>query len=40
MTGMWKGGGRLSQMAPEQGSFEAQRLQLIDPNEIEIASYR
>ncbi len=40
VAGFWKGGGRLLQMAPEQGSFEATRLELMPPNEIEIASYR
>jgi hypothetical protein len=40
VPGVWKGGGRLTQMAPEQGSFEAQRLQLLEPKEIEIAAYR
>lgn len=40
VQGFWKGGGRLIQMAPEQGEFEAQRLQLMPANEIEIPSYR
>lgn len=40
VPGFWKGGGRMTQMAPEQGAFEARRLQLIPSNEIEIASYR
>jgi len=40
VPGFWKGGGRLTQVAPEQGAFEAKRLQLIDSNEIEIAAYR
>lgn len=40
VPGFWKGGGRLTQMASEQGSFEAKRLELIEPNEIEIAAYR
>lgn len=40
VPGFWKGGGRLTQMAPEQGSFEAKRLQLVESKEIEIASYR
>ncbi len=39
VPGFWKGGGRLTQVAPEQGAFEAKRLQLIDSNEIEIAAY-
>ena len=40
VPGFWKGGGRLTQTAPEQGSFEAKRLQLIESKEIEIPSYR
>ena len=40
VSGFWKGGGRLTQMAPEQGVFEARRLQLIPAREIEIPSYR
>ena len=40
VPGFWKGGGRLLQMATEQGSFEAKRLDLISPDEIEIPSYR
>lgn len=40
VPGVWKGGGRLTQTAPEQGSFEAQRLELIEPKEVEIAEYR
>ncbi len=40
VSGFWKGGGRLTQMAPEQGAFEAKRLELIPENEIEIPSYR
>ena len=40
VPGFWKGGGRLLQMAPEQGAFEAKRLELMPSREIEIASYR
>ncbi len=40
VPGFWKGGGRLLQMAAEQGAFEAKRLQLVPDREIEIASYR
>ncbi len=40
VPGFWKGGGRLLQMAPEQGAFEAARLEPLSPNEIEISSYR
>ena len=40
VPGFWKGGGRLIQMASEQGAFEGRRLQLISANEIEIPSYR
>jgi hypothetical protein len=40
VPGFWKGGGRLLQMAPEQGAFEAKRLELVPTAEIEIAAYR
>jgi hypothetical protein len=40
VSGFWKGGGRLTQMAAEQGAFEAKRLDLISANEIEIPAYR
>ena len=40
VPGFWKGGGRLLQMAPDQGAFEAKRLDLMPSQEIEIASYR
>ncbi len=40
VPGFWKGGGRLTQMAPEQGAFESRRLQLLPANEIEMAAYR
>ena len=40
VPGFWKGGGRLTQMAPEQGAFEAKRLQLIESKEIEMSAYR
>ena len=40
VPGFWKGGGRLLQMAPEQGAFESKRLDLMPSKEIEIASYR
>lgn len=40
VPGFWKGGGRLTQMAPEQGAFEAKRLELIPSSEIEIPAYR
>jgi hypothetical protein len=32
--GMWKGRGKLTQMAPEQGEFEAKRLKLISTEQI------
>ncbi len=40
VPGFWKGGGRLMQIAPEQGRFEAQRLEPMPAKEIEIPSYR
>jgi hypothetical protein len=40
VAGMWKGNGRLLQVAPEQGAFEAKRLKPVDLNDIENPSYR
>lgn len=40
VPGFWKGGGRMTQVASEQGGFEAKRLQLMPESEIEIAAYR
>ena len=39
-TGFWKGGGKLTQVTPQQGGYEATRLDLIEPKEIENAAYR
>jgi len=40
VPGFWKGGGRLLQVAPEQGAFESKRLDLIPPGEIENPAFR
>ncbi len=40
VQGFWKGGGRLLQVATEQGAFEAKRLQLVESKEVEIPEYR
>ena len=40
VPGFWKGGGKLTQVTPEQGGYEATRLDLIEPKEIEDARYR
>ena len=40
VAGTWSVNGRLTQVAPQQGSYEATRLQLIDPKEIEMPIYR
>lgn len=40
VPGFWKGGGKLTQVAPEQGTYEASRLQLIEPKEIEMPTLR
>jgi hypothetical protein len=40
VPGMWKGGGRLLKVLPEQGAFEAKRLELVPADEIEIPAYR
>ena len=38
VPGFWKGGGRLLQMAPEQGAFEAKRLELM-PSQVRSKSH-
>jgi hypothetical protein len=40
VPGFWKGGGKLTQVTPQQGGYEATRLELIEPREIEDAAYR
>ena len=40
VPGMWKGNGKLLQVAPEQGAFEAKRLTPVSPANIEDANYR
>jgi hypothetical protein len=40
VQGFWKGGGRLLQVAPEQGAFESKRLDLVPSQEIENPAFR
>ena len=40
VPGTWIGKGKLTQVAPEQGEFEAKKLELINPKEIEDPSFR
>ena len=40
VPGFWKGGGRLLQVAPEQGAFESKRLELLPSEEIENPAFR
>ena len=40
ITGTWKGSGKLTQVMPQQGNYEATRLEIISPKEIEIPIYR
>lgn len=40
VPGVFKGNGRLLQVAPEQGAFEAKRLEPVKANDIEDPSYR
>lgn len=40
VPGFWKGGGRLLQVAPEQGAFESKRLNLAPVQEIENPAFR
>ncbi len=40
VPGFWKGGGKLTQVAPQQGSYESTRLDLIETKEIENARFR
>jgi len=40
VPGFWKGGGKMTQVAPQQGSYEATRLDLIETKEIEDPGFR
>lgn len=40
VPGVWKGNGQITQMAPEQGEFEAKRLELIKPGQIDDPAFR
>lgn len=40
VAGAWSVSGRLTQVTPQQGGYEATRLQLINPKEIEMPIYR
>lgn len=40
VPGVWKGNGKLTQVAPEQGEFEAKRLELIKPSQIDDPAFR
>jgi hypothetical protein len=40
VPGFWKGGGKMTQVAPQQGNYEATRLDVIETKEIEDARFR
>jgi hypothetical protein len=40
VEGFWKGGGKMTQVAPQQGNYEATRLDLIELKEIEDPRFR
>jgi len=40
VPGFWKGGGKMTQVAPQQGNYEATRLDLIELKEIEDTRFR
>jgi len=40
VQGFWKGGGKMTYVAPEQGGLEVQGLELIDAKEIEDPAFR
>ena len=40
VEGFWKGGGKMTQVAPQQGTYEATRLDLIETKEIEDTRFR
>jgi hypothetical protein len=40
VPGFWKGGGKMTHVMPQQGNYEATRLDLIEPKEIEDARFR
>lgn len=40
VPGFWKGGGKMTQVAPQQGNYEATRLDVIETKEIEDPRFR
>jgi hypothetical protein len=40
VPGFWKGGGKMTQVAPQQGNYEATRLDLIELKEIEDVRFQ
>lgn len=40
VPGFWKGGGKMTQVMPQQGNYEATRLDLVPLKEIEDARFR
>lgn len=40
VPGFWKGGGKMTRVAPQQGNYESTRLDLIEPKEIEDNRFR
>ena len=40
VPGFWKGGGKMTQVAPQQGDYESTRLDLIEPKDLEDARFR
>ncbi|HEX8373511.1 MAG TPA: hypothetical protein VF585_12070 [Chthoniobacterales bacterium] len=40
VPGFWKGGGKLTHVTPQQGGYEATRLDLLEAKEIENPAYQ
>ena len=40
VQGFWRPSGRMTQVTPQQGGYEAQRMDLVSPNHIDMPEYR
>jgi hypothetical protein len=40
VPGVWRPSGRMTQVTPQQGGYEAQRMDLVSPNHIDMPEYR
>jgi hypothetical protein len=40
VQGVWRPSGRMTQVTPQQGAYEAQRMDLVSPRSIDMPEYR